>query len=69
MEQPAIISSLLSIGQELVFYVVMLLFVLYATALAYHWFSYGTSQKSAMLSLTVFLIGSTPLFLIMALTL
>lgn len=59
----------MTVGRELIFYVTMLLFMLYTLALAYHWFSYGTSQKTALLSLAVYLIVSSQLLLVMSLTL
>lgn len=68
IEQPEIFSSFFAIGKEIIFYVVVFFFIFYAVALAYHWFSYGTAQKTAMLSLAVFLIVSAPLLLTMALT-
>ena len=68
IEQPAIVSSLFVVGRELIFYVTMLFFLLYTLALAYHWFSYGTQRKTVLLSLAIFLIVSSPLLLVMSLT-
>ena len=69
IEQPEVFTSLLSVGLELIYYVVMLSFIMYAAVLAYHWFSYGTKQQTSMLSLAIFLIVSAPLLLTMAFTL
>lgn len=69
INQPAFFAILFSIGQELIFYVVMLIFLLYSATLAYHWFSYGTKHTTSMLSLAIYLIVSAPLLLIMSLTL
>lgn len=66
-QQPDILPFI-SIGLELVFYITVLVLVVYTLFLSYHWFSYGTSKKTALLSLAVFLLGSTPLVLIMAIT-
>jgi len=66
IEQPAILSSLLSVGMGLLFFVTLLVFTLYSTFLAYHWYAYGTKKATATLILAIYLLGSAPFFLIMA---
>lgn len=68
IEIPSQIASLMSVGLGLVFYVTLLVFTFYTVFLAYHWFSYGTSRVTSMLSLAIFLLGSVPLFLVMSIT-
>lgn len=60
------ITLVLSSGLQLLFYTITLVFILYSLFLAYHWFSYGSSRSLSLLSLTVYLIVSAPLFLTMA---
>ncbi|MFT5036849.1 MAG: hypothetical protein ACI9VM_000414 [Candidatus Azotimanducaceae bacterium] len=66
IDQPAILSLLFSKGFELVFYLTLLFFALYTLFLAYHWFAYGTHKTISLLALAVYLMGSAPLFIVMA---
>lgn len=69
IEQPELFTNFISVGREIAFYVVVLIFLFYSVILAYHWFSYGTKHATSMLSLAIYLIVSAPLLLIMSLTL
>lgn len=63
-----LLKPLISIGLELLFYCSLLFFTIYTVFLTYHWFAFGTNKATATLALAVFLLGSMPLFLTMALT-
>lgn len=63
------ITDFSSVSLEIIFYTALLVFTIYTLMLTYHWFSYGTKHTLSMLSLAIFLLGSAPLFLIMAITL
>jgi hypothetical protein len=58
-------ASLGSLLIELVFYILLAVFVLHATVLAYHWFGYGTSKRTATIALISYLAGGAALFLIL----
>jgi hypothetical protein len=62
-------SRAMEVGGLLLFYVLLLVFTLHALFLAYHWFSFGTDNKTSMLALAVYLIGGSTLFLILAFSL
>jgi hypothetical protein len=51
----------------LVFYVTTLVFIIFTLATTYHWFRFGSSRSINVLSLAIFLVGSTPLFITMTL--
>lgn len=65
---PAFIGSIFSFGLELIFYVMLLIFTGYTVVLAYHWFNYGSNQTLSMATLAIYLLGSMPLILVMAIT-
>lgn len=62
-------ESLFSSGLQALFYIVTLVFVIFSVTVAYHWFAYGSSKAISMLSLSVYLIVSAPLFITMAILL
>jgi hypothetical protein len=62
-------SGLLSSSFYALFYVITLVFVVYSVSVAYHWITYGDRHSLSMLSVAVYLLGSAPLFIIMALSL
>lgn len=62
-------ESLFSSGLQALFYIVTLVFVVFSVTVAYHWFVYGSSKAISMLSLSVYLIVSAPLFITMAILL
>ena len=61
--------ELLSSGLLALFYLITLVFVVFSVSVAYHWFAYGEKKSLSMIALSIYLIGSVPLFLIMALSL
>lgn len=63
------LDTLFSIGLQGLFYLITLIFVIYSLCVVYHWFTYGSSKRLSMLSLAVYLGGSAPLFIIMAVAL
>ena len=67
--QIAAVNHMLSLGLALVFYITLLVLLFYSLFLAYHWFSYGTSKKTSLISLVIFLAGTIPFVIIMAITL
>ncbi len=56
-------ETLLGIGTEGLFYVLLFLFVIHAIFLTYHWFTFGTSKKTSTLALAIYLGGGAVLFL------
>ena len=62
-------DTLLATGLEALFYIITLVFVFYSLFLAYHWFTYGSSRTITTLSIAIYLLVSSPLFLTMALIL
>lgn len=66
--QVSLFTPLLSVIFELAFYLTMLCFVIYTLFLAYHWFAYGTHRSTALLALAVYLLGSAPFLIVMAIT-
>lgn len=62
-------AELLPTALLALFYIITLVFVVYSVSVAYHWFVYGESKKVSTTALAIYLIGSTPLFLIMSLSL
>jgi hypothetical protein len=62
-------SQLTSLGTEIAFYVLLLIFTINGLFLGYHWFNYGTKRKTATIALATYLIGGAALFLTLALLL
>ena len=54
---------------ELIFYVLLLIFVLHTLVVSYHWFTYGDSKKISTTALAIYLIGGAILFLTFGITL
>jgi len=57
---------LFSTGLHGLFYMATLIYTLFTTFTAYHWFTYGSSKKTSTLSLGIYLFVSAPLFIAMA---
>ncbi len=53
---------------EVIFYGLIVIFVLHAIMLAYHWFAYGENKKISTLALGIYLIGGGILFLILGIS-
>jgi hypothetical protein len=62
-------TDVLYYGFSILFYLITLFFVIYSISVAYHWFTYGERRSVSSLSLAIYLVGSAPLFMIMALSL
>ena len=69
MDQSLTLLPLFSLGLELLFYVMTIIFVFFTLFMVYHWFTYGLEKATNMLALLIFLLGSAPLFLVMSLSL
>jgi len=54
---------------QLLFYVALLVFVIHAVVVAYHWISYGADRKRSWLGIGIHLTAGSILLLIMAMTL
>ena len=54
---------------QFLFFVIVLFFLVFTLMLGYHWFTYGTSRQSAMLTLAIYLLASAPCLLVMSLSL
>lgn len=63
------IYGIFSLGLQALFYLITLIFVIYSVCVTYHWFTYGSSKRLSTLSLAVYLGGSAPLFIMMAVAL
>lgn len=50
---------------QMLFYVLVVIFLLHVLSLAYHWFTYGSSRKLATTALTLYLGGGILLFLVL----
>ncbi len=50
---------------RITFFVLLFIFVIYSVFLAYHWFTYGNSERFTRIALGCYLAGSTFCFLIM----
>ncbi len=47
------------------FFILLMIFTVHGLILAYHWFTYGTTYKTAMTGVFLYLIGGTFCFLLM----
>lgn len=50
---------------EITFFILLFFFSVYAIFLSHHWFTYGTSRKTSMLALAIYLGGGAILFMIL----
>lgn len=57
------INSLLAMGAEFGFYLLVLIFVFHALFLGYHWLSYGASRAASMSALAIYLCGGALILL------
>lgn len=55
-----------ALGVEGIFYVLVLIFVIHAVVLGYHWFSYGSSRSMSLAALAVYLAGGAVFLMTMA---
>jgi hypothetical protein len=62
-------EEFLALGIEGLYYVLLLMFTIYGVFLAYHWFAFGTSKKTSLLALALYLIGGAILFITLSLAL
>ncbi len=63
------IVQLLNPSFHILFFVLTLVFIVFTVCVVYHWFTYGSSRSTSMISLCAYLVVSAPLFMIMSLTL
>lgn len=68
MINSADVTSLLVTVFEGAFYLTILIFIGFSLALAYHWYAYAADRKTAVKAMTIYLVGSAPLFLMMAIS-
>lgn len=54
---------------ELILYFALFATTIYAIIFGYHWFSYGSSNRSSMTALAVFLVGAAVFLLSMLISL
>ncbi len=66
---PTTIPHIVRTSAEIAFYILILIFILHAAMLAYHWFAYGENKKISTLALGIYLIGGGILFLILGVSL
>jgi hypothetical protein len=57
------IEPLIKLGAELFFYIALLAFIIHLLVLAFHWFSYGASQKQNASALFIYVVGGAILLL------
>jgi hypothetical protein len=60
------VTETLSIFFHLFFFVLMLVFIIHACILGYHWFSYGSARKISMVALAIYLSGAAFLLVTMS---
>jgi hypothetical protein len=48
------------------FFILLFIFSLYGVFLAYHWYTFGTSNHTSTIALAVYLLGGAVLFLTFA---
>jgi hypothetical protein len=51
---------------QLLFFIMLLFFSVYALLLGYHWFTFGHEKRTAMIALAVYLSGGAVLLMILA---
>ncbi len=61
--------ELLLVFAELVFYFSLLLSVIFALVLGYHWYQYGTKKRHAATAVITFSVGATLFLAVMAFSL
>lgn len=66
MEQSAFTAASFA---TFIFFLLTLGYVAFTAVLTYHWFTYGNDKKINNLSLVVYLLLSSPLFLTMSISL
>jgi hypothetical protein len=60
---PINVETLISLGVEGLFYILLFAFTLHALFLGYHWFSYGESRSISLMALAIYLGGGAVLFI------
>lgn len=63
------IPTLIAMGIEGLFYILLFIFTIQAAVLGYHWFSYGTSRRISMIALATYLGGGATLLITLAFSL
>ena len=58
-------SGALASGIDGLFYILVLVFVIHAIALSYHWTNYGNSKTTSLAALATYLMGAAVLFGVM----
>ncbi len=51
---------------QVMFYILLFFFSVYALFLGYHWFTFGTSKQTSTIALAIYLLGGAVLFLTLA---
>lgn len=55
-------------GLQILFFIIVIVFVIYTVLMVYHWHEYGSSKKMTSVALAVYLLGAATLFIIMSLS-
>ena len=55
-------ESLVSVLAEGAIYLTLFIFTVYVIIYGYHWFQYGSSQKTSSVALTIYILGGVLLF-------
>lgn len=63
------IVHILETGMGVFFFVMLLMFSVYAIFLAYHWFTFGTSKHISLIALALYLCGGAILLITYSLAL
>jgi hypothetical protein len=61
------LKSLMFVGTEMLFFVLLLLYIIHGFILSYHWFTYGSNKEISLIALSVYLAGGAVLFLTLSL--
>lgn len=56
-------------GAQMLFYILLLVFVVQSIVLGYHWFTYGSSRRISLVALAVYLLGGAVLFVTLSIAL
>ena len=51
---------------QLIFYILLLIYVIHASVFSYHWLSFGSERTASLLGITVYLLSGGLMLLIMA---
>lgn len=63
------VATLIAIGIEGLFYILLFIFTIHTVFLGYHWFTYGNNRRISTIALATYLAGGAVLFMTLAFSL